>query len=159
MAPLANRRACKTSTGKRVVLSSAISEGGTDSLRELEAVAGEAASIDKAGNRRVAVKNEVVVGRLAVMGEAVEQGGGHLGVAEHGGPSAEGEVGGDDDRGALVEAADQVEQQLAAGLCEGQIPNHSSKRNPEVGQGLKLRAHVGIQNPLHNRGLDHQLFA
>ena len=94
-------------------------------------------------------------GGLAVMGEAVEQGGGHLGVAEHGGPSAEGGVGGDDNRGALVERADQVEQQLAAGLCEGQIPNHSSKRDPEVGQSLKLRANMGIQNPLQDRGLDH----
>jgi hypothetical protein len=36
-------------------------------------------------------------------------------------PFAEGQVGGDDDRGLLVEAADQVEQQLAAGLGEGQI--------------------------------------
>jgi len=37
------------------------------------------------------------------------------------GPFAEGEVGGDDDRGALVESADQVEQKLAAGLRERQI--------------------------------------
>ena len=34
---------------------------------------------------------------LAMVGEAVEQGGGHLGVAEHCGPFAEGQVGGDDD--------------------------------------------------------------
>ena len=36
-------------------------------------------------------------------------------------PFGEGEVGGDDDRGVLVELADQVEEQLAAGLAEGQI--------------------------------------
>ena len=36
---------------------------------------------------------------LAMMGETVEQGCGHLGVAEDGWPFAEGEVGGDDDRG------------------------------------------------------------
>ena len=54
----------------------------------------------------MAVKDEVVVGGLAVMGEAVEQGDGHLGVAEHRGPFAEGGVGGDDNRGALVETAD-----------------------------------------------------
>ena len=36
-------------------------------------------------------------------------------------PFAEGEIGGDDHRGLLVEAADQVEQQLAAGLGERQI--------------------------------------
>ena len=56
-----------------------------------------------------------------MVGQAVEQGCGHLGVAEDGGPFAESEVGGDDDRGALVEPAHQVEQQLAAGLSEGQI--------------------------------------
>jgi hypothetical protein len=58
---------------------------------------------------------------LAVMCEAVEQRRRHLGVAEDGGPFAEGEVCGDDDRGALVEAVDEVEQELTAGLCEGQI--------------------------------------
>ena len=56
-----------------------------------------------------------------MMREPVEQRGGHLGVAEDGWPFAEGEVGGDDDRGALVEAADQVEQQLPTGLREGQV--------------------------------------
>ena len=58
---------------------------------------------------------------VAVMGEAVEERRGHLGVAEDARPFAEGEVGGDDDRGLLVEAADQVEQELAAGLGEGQV--------------------------------------
>ena len=46
---------------------------------------------------------------LAVMGQAVEQRSRHLGVAEDGGPFAEGEIGGDVDLGALVELADQVE--------------------------------------------------
>ena len=36
---------------------------------------------------------------IAVMSEAIEQRGGHLGIAEHAGPFAEGEVGGDNDRG------------------------------------------------------------
>src|SRR3546814_6225200 len=36
---------------------------------------------------------------VAVMGEPIEQRGRHLGVAEHGRPFAEREVGGDDDRG------------------------------------------------------------
>ena len=53
--------------------------------------------------------------------EAIEERGRHLGIAEDGGPFAEGEIGGDDDRGALVEAADEVEQELPAGLREGQI--------------------------------------
>src|ERR1700730_8270120 len=55
------------------------------------------------------------------MGQAVEQRGGHLGVAEDRGPLAEGEVGSDDNRGLLIEAADQMEEQLAARLGEGQI--------------------------------------
>jgi hypothetical protein len=58
---------------------------------------------------------------VAVMGQAVEQGGRHLGVAEHARPFTEGEVGGDEDRGALVEPADEVEQELTAGLGEWQI--------------------------------------
>ena len=56
-----------------------------------------------------------------MMGEPVEQRRGHLGVAEYGRPFAEGQVGGDDDRGPLVEPADQMEQELAAGLGERQI--------------------------------------
>ena len=58
---------------------------------------------------------------VTVMGQPVEQRGGHLGIAEHAGPFAEGEIGGDDDGGALVEPADEVEQELATGLGEGQI--------------------------------------
>jgi hypothetical protein len=58
---------------------------------------------------------------VTVMGQTVEQRGRHFGIAEHTRPFAEGEIGGDDDGGALVEAADEVEQELTAGLCEGQI--------------------------------------
>ena len=58
---------------------------------------------------------------LTVVGQPIEQRGGHLGVAEHAGPFSEGEVRGDDDRGTLVKPADEVEQELAAGLGEGQI--------------------------------------
>ena len=58
---------------------------------------------------------------LAMMSETIEQGCGHLGVAEDGWPFAEGEVCGDDDRGALVEPAHQMEEQLPAGLGEGQV--------------------------------------
>ena len=49
-----------------------------------------------------------------MMGEAVEQRRGHFGIAEHIRPFAEAEVGGDDDAGALIEFAEQVEQQSAA---------------------------------------------
>ena len=40
---------------------------------------------------------------VAVVGQAVQQGGGHLGVAKHARPLAEGEIGRDDDRGLLIE--------------------------------------------------------
>jgi hypothetical protein len=59
---------------------------------------------------------------VAVMGEAIEQSRGHLGVAEDRGPLAEAQVGGDDDAGAFVEFAQQVEQQ-------------NSKAPPEVLKG------------------------
>ena len=58
---------------------------------------------------------------VAVMGQAIEHGGGHLGVAEHLRPIGEGEVGGDEQGGVLVELADQVEQQLSSGLAERQV--------------------------------------
>ena len=47
---------------------------------------------------------------VAVVREAVEQRGGHLGVAKDGRPFTKGQIGRHDDRGALVEAADQMEQ-------------------------------------------------
>jgi len=58
---------------------------------------------------------------LAVMRQTIEARGGRLGAAEDGRPFAEGRVGGDDDRGTLIELADEVEQQPASGLGEGQI--------------------------------------
>jgi len=53
--------------------------------------------------------------------EPVEQRRRHLGVGEHARPLGEGEIGRHDDRSALVEATDEVEQELAARLGEGQI--------------------------------------
>jgi hypothetical protein len=41
--------------------------------------------------------------------------------AKYARPFAESEIGGDDDRGAFVELADEMEEELAAGLGEGQI--------------------------------------
>ena len=58
---------------------------------------------------------------VAMVRQAIEHGGGHLGVAEHLRPIGEGEVGGDQQRGVLVEFADQMEQQLAAGLAEREV--------------------------------------
>src|SRR4051794_1736626 len=58
---------------------------------------------------------------IAVVGKPVEHGGGHLGVTEDLRPIGECQVGGDQQRCILVELADQMEQQLAAGLAERQI--------------------------------------
>jgi hypothetical protein len=58
---------------------------------------------------------------IAVMGQAVEQCGSHLCVAEHARPFAEGKIGGDDDGGALIKPADEVEEKLAPGLGKWQI--------------------------------------
>ena len=56
-----------------------------------------------------------------MMSETVEQCCRHLRIAEDARPFTECEIGRDDDRGSLVEAADHVEQQLSSGLGEGQI--------------------------------------
>ncbi|MGY4502591.1 hypothetical protein ACVWYH_006548 [Bradyrhizobium sp. GM24.11] len=58
---------------------------------------------------------------VAVMGQPLEERGGHLGVAEHARPFAEGEVGGHDDGGTLLRPADEVEEKLSTGLDEGKI--------------------------------------
>lgn len=51
---------------------------------------------------------------VAVVSEAIQECSRHLGVAEDGGALAEAEIGGDDDAGALVELAEEMEQQGAA---------------------------------------------
>ena len=53
-----------------------------------------------------------------MMGETVEQGRGHFRVAEHTGPFPEGQVRGHRDGRAFIELADEMEQQLAAGLWQ-----------------------------------------
>ena len=72
---------------------------------------------------------------LTVMGETIEQRGRHLRITEDARPFAEGEVGGYDDRGALIEPADQMEQQLPAGLSERQIAQFVE--NDEVEAGVR----------------------
>src|SRR5262244_552476 len=58
---------------------------------------------------------------FAMMGEAVEERGCHLGVAKHTRPIGKRQIGGDDDGSALVKPADQMKEQLAAGLSEGEV--------------------------------------
>ena len=69
-----------------------------------------------------------------MMGQTVEQRRRHLRVAEHAWPFPEGEVGRDHDRGSLVEAADQMEQELAAGLGKRQIAQFVQNDEVEAGQ-------------------------
>jgi hypothetical protein len=73
---------------------------------------------------------------VAMMRQAVEQGRRHLRVGEHGRPFGEGEVGRDDDRGAFVQATDQVEQQLAAGLGERQIAEFVEHQQVDAHQAV-----------------------
>lgn len=54
-----------------------------------------------------------------MVSDAVEQCCGHFGVAENADPFAEGQVGGDDQRGLFVELADQVKQQRTTRCRKG----------------------------------------
>ena len=71
------------------------------------------------------------------MGEAIEQRGRHLGVAEHGCPLAEAEIGRDDDAGPLVELAQQMEEQRPAGGAERQVAK--LVEDDEIGVGEPRR--------------------
>src|SRR5277367_5734282 len=76
------------------------------------------------GIRRAVFEAEAVVScfeDVAAVGKTIEQRGRHLRVAEHGSPLAEAEVGRDDDAGALVELAQQMEEQGSAGGAERQV--------------------------------------
>ena len=56
-----------------------------------------------------------------MVGQTIKQRARHLGVYENARPFAKSEIGRHDDRGAFIELADQMEQQLPAGLGKGQI--------------------------------------
>lgn len=88
-------------------------------------------------------------------GKAVEHGGGHLRIAEHGRPLSERQVRGDDHRGAFVKFADEVEQQLAVGTGERQVTElveHDDVEPRELGcQGPGL-ADPGLRvEQVHNK--------
>jgi len=74
-----------------------------------------------------------------MMGQAVEQRSGHFRVSEDRRPFAEVEVGRHDDRGAFVEAADEMEQQLTARLREGEIAEFIEDQEVEAAQLLSIR--------------------
>ena len=56
-----------------------------------------------------------------MVGDAIQQSGGHLCVAEHRDPLGKRQVGRDDQRGLLVKLADQVKQQRATRGRERQV--------------------------------------
>ena len=78
----------------------------------------------------------VVVGLddTAVVGQVVEQGGCHPGITEVAGPFPEGQVGRDDDQGALDRAADEVEQEMSARLGEERIAELAEDDEVHAGQ-------------------------
>jgi len=87
---------------------------------------------------------------ITVMGQAIEQRGRHLGVSEDARPFSESKIGGDDDRGSLIEPADEVEQELTTGLGKGQIAelieNHEVHAGEVVGKpALASIAGLGLE--------------
>ena len=71
------------------------------------------------------------------MGETIEQSRRHFGVAEHARPFAEGEIGGHDDRCSLIEPADEMEEQLPAGLREGQVSEFIEDQEVEAAEDVR----------------------
>src|ERR1700733_13693360 len=69
-----------------------------------------------------------------MMSQTIEQGGGHLRIAEHAWPFTKREVGRDDHGGPLVEAADQMEQGLSARLGKWQIAELIEDDEVEAGE-------------------------
>jgi len=80
------------------------------------------------------------------MRQPVEQRRRHLRVAKDARPFAERHIGRDDRRGLLVEAADQVEQQLPARLREWQVTQ--PVQHHEIHPALAARAPLRLQ-PVH----------
>ena len=84
---------------------------------------------------------------VAVVREAVEQGGCHLGVAEDAAPFREGEVGGDHHARSLVELGEQVEQHRTARLRERQVAQFIQDHQIDVHQPVcKLPGLVGVSS-------------
>ncbi len=78
---------------------------------------------------------------MTMMGQAVEQGGGHLGIAKDATPLVEGQIGRDDHAGAFVKLREQMEEQSAAGLTERQVAQFLENHQPDLVNG---RLHVVV---------------
>src|SRR5271156_306401 len=88
------------------------------------------------GIRGAVLEAEAVVSgfeNVAAVSEAIEERRCHLRVAEHGCPLAKAEIGRDDNAGALVELAQQMEEQGSAGGAEREVAEFVE--DDEVGVG------------------------
>src|ERR1700693_4899193 len=97
------------------------------------------------GFRRAVLEAETVVSgfeNVAAVSETIEESRCHLRVAEHGGPLAEAEISRDDDAGALVELAQQMEEQGPAGGAERQVAK--LVEDDEIGVGEPRRDLAGF---------------
>src|SRR6202162_317515 len=97
------------------------------------------------GFRRAVLEAETVVSgfeNVAAVSETIEESRCHLRVAEHGGPFTEAEISGDDDAGALVEFAQQMEEQGPAGGAERQVAK--LVEDDEIGVGEPRRDLAGF---------------
>src|ERR1700685_4532190 len=97
------------------------------------------------GIRRAVFEAEAVVScfeDVAAGGKTIEQRGRHLRVAEHGRPLAKAEISRDDDAGALVELAQQMEEQGPAGGAERQVAQ--LVKDDEIGVGEPRRDLAGF---------------
>ena len=76
------------------------------------------------------------------MGQSIQQRSSHLFIHKDRRPLGKAEVGGNDDAGALIELADQVEQQSTTHLADGQvaqlIQNHQIGMDQSVGKSALL---------------------
>src|SRR6516225_720360 len=92
------------------------------------------------GIGRAVLEAEAVVSgfkNVAAVSEAIEESRCHLRVAEYGSPFTEAEIGCDDDAGALVELAQQMEEQGPAGGAERQVAK--LVEDDEIGVGEPRR--------------------
>ena len=77
---------------------------------------------------------------VTVMGESVEQGGGHFGIPEDLHPFPEAEIGGHDQGGFLIQRADEMEQQRATAFGERQIAEFIENHRVDLGQAACARS-------------------
>ena len=73
---------------------------------------------------------------MTMMGQTVEQGGGHLGIAKDVTSLGEGQIGRDAHAGALVELREQMEEQGAACLTERQIAQFIENHQIDIHQPI-----------------------